>query len=236
MPVIKRDGNVRLCRDYKLTINSVARNEVYPLPRIEELFAAVSGDKVFSKLDLSHAYLQLQLDESSQEYVTINTNRGLYHYTRLLFGVTSAPAIFQRTMETVLKGLPMVVAYLDDILVAGRTEQEHFTNFTQVLEHLNSAGMKLKKEKCSSGLPQVEYLGHIIQEEGLRPLSSKIKAITNASEPSSLSGLKSFLGLVNYYAKFLPNSATTLGPLYKLLKHCSGTPSNKYPSRTLKQC
>ena len=77
MPVVKRDGNVRLCGDYKLTINSVAKNEVYPLPRIEEPFAAVSGDKVLSKLDLSHAYLQLQLDESSQEYVTINTHHGL---------------------------------------------------------------------------------------------------------------------------------------------------------------
>ena len=219
VPVIKRDGNVRLCGDYKLTINSVAKNEVYPLPRIEELFAAVSGGKVFSKLDLSHAYLQLQLDESSQEYVTINTHRGLYRYTRLPFGVASAPAIFQRTMETVLKGLPMVVAYLDDILVAGRTEQEHLTNLAQVLERLNSAGMKLKKEKCAFCLPQVEYLGHVISEEGLRPSSSKIKAITNAPEPSSLSELKSFLGLVNYYAKFLPNSATTLAPLYKLLKH-----------------
>ena len=149
VPVIKRDGNVRLCGDYKLTINSVANTEVYPLPRIDELFAAVSDGKIFSKLDLSHAYLQLQLDESSQEYVMVNTHRGLYRYTRLSFGVASAPAVFQRTMETVLKGMPMVVAYLDDILVAGRTEQEHLTHLAQVLEHLDSAGMKLKKEKCA---------------------------------------------------------------------------------------
>ena len=80
MPVIKRDGSVRLCGDYKLTVNSVAQNEVYPLPRIEELFAAVSGGKVFSKLDLSHAYLQLQLDDSSQEYVTVNTQRAIPLY------------------------------------------------------------------------------------------------------------------------------------------------------------
>ena len=219
VPVIKRDGNVRLCGDYKLTINSVAKNEVYPLPIIEELFASVSGGKVFSKLDLSHAYLQLQLDESSQEYVTINTHRGLYRYTRLPFGVASAPAIFQRTMETLLKGLPMVVAYLDDILVAGKTEQEHLTNLAQVLERLDSAGMKLKKEKCAFCLPQVEYLGHIISAEGLCPAVSKVKAIKEAPKPSSLSKLKSFLGLVNYYAKFLPDSATILVPLYKLLRN-----------------
>ena len=219
VPVIKRDGNVRLCGDYKLTINSVANTEVYPLPRIDELFAAVSGGKVFSKLDLSHAYLQLQLDESSQEYVTVNTHRGLYRYTRLPFGVASAPAVFQCTMETVLKGMPMVVAYLDDILVAGRTEQEHLTHLAQVLERLDSAGMKLKKEKCAFCLPQVEYLGHIISEEGLRPSASKVRAIKEAPVPSSLSELKSFLGLVNYYSKFLSNAATILAPLYKLLKN-----------------
>ena len=125
VPVIKHDGNVRPCGDYKLTINSVVKNEVYPLPRIEELFAAVSSGKIFSKLDLLHAYLQLQLDESSQDYVTINTHHGLYCYTRLLFGIASMLVIFQRTMETVLKGLPMVV-----------------TNLAQILEHLDSAGME----------------------------------------------------------------------------------------------
>ena len=218
VPVIKRDGNVRLCGDYKLTINSVAKNEVYPLPRIEELFASVSGGKVFSKLDLSHAYLQLQLDESSQEYVTMNTHHGLYRYTRLPFGIASAPAIFQRTMETLLKGLPMVVAYLVDISVAGKTEQEHLTNLAQVLERLDSAGMKLKKEKCAFCLLQVEYLGHI-SAEGLCPAASKVKAIKEAPTPSSLSKLKSFLGLVNYYAKLLPDSATILAPLYKLLRN-----------------
>ena len=122
MPGIKHDGNVRLCKDYKLTINNVAKNKVCLLPRIEELFASVSGGKVFSKLDLSHAYLQLQLDKSSQEYVTINTHHGLYRYTCLPFGVASAPAIFQCTMEDIAQRLPMVVAYLDDILVAGKTE------------------------------------------------------------------------------------------------------------------
>ena len=106
----------------------------------------------------------------------------------------------------------MVVAYLDDILVAGRTEQEHLMNLTKVLECLHLAGMKLRKEKCAFCLPQVEYLGYVISEEGLRPSSSKIKAIMDAPEPSSLSELKSFFGLVNYYAKFLPNSATTLAP------------------------
>ena len=126
---------------------------MYPLSRIEELFAAVSSGKVFSKLVLSHAYLQLQLNESSQEYVTINTYRGLYHYTCLPIGIALVPAIFQCTMETVLKELPMFVAYLDDILVAGKTEQKHLMNLAQVLEHLDSGGMKLKRSKCTFCLP-----------------------------------------------------------------------------------
>ena len=217
VPVIKKDSSVRLCGDYKLTVNSAAQNEVYLLPRIEELFAAVSGGKIFSKLDLSHAYLQLQLDEPSQEYVTINTHRGLYRYTRLPFGVASAPAIFQCTMETLLRGLHMVVVYIDDILVAGRSEEEHFANLAQVLKRLDAAGVRLKKEKCSFCLSSVEYLGHSISAEGLRPSPNKVKAIKEAPKPSRVSELKSFLGLINYYAKFLPNLATVLAPLYKLL-------------------
>ena len=161
---------------------------------------------------MSHAYLQLQLDESSQEYVTVNTHRGLYRYAL-------APAVFQRKMRTVLKGMSMVVAYLDDILVAGRTVQEHLTHLEQVMERLDYSRMKLRKEKCVFCLPQVEYLGHVISEEGLSPSAGKVRAIKEAPEPSSISELKSFLGLVNYYYKVLPNAATTLAPLYKLLRN-----------------
>ena len=217
VPVIKKDGRIRLCGNYKVTVNSVCQTEVYPLPRIEELFAAVSGGKIFSKLDLSHAYLQLQLDEASKEYVTINTHRGLYRYTRMPFGVASAPAIFQCTMETLLRDLPMVVVYIDDILVAGRSHEDHFANLAQVLRRLEDAGIRLKKEKCSFCLSQVEYLGHWISAEGLRPSMTKVQAITDAPKPTRVSELKSFLGLVNYYAKFISNLATILSPLYKLL-------------------
>ena len=214
IPVIKKNSSVILCGNYKVTVNSVAKNEVYPLPRIEELFAAVAGGKIFSKLDLSHAYLQLQMDKASQEYVTINTHRGLYRYTRLPFGISSAPAIFQCTMETLLRDLPMVVVYIDDILVAGTLQKEHLANLAQVLQQLEEVGMRLKKEKCLFCLPEVR---HSISAEGLHPSMTKVQAITDAPEPSKVSEFKSFLGLVNHYAKFIPNLATTLAPLYKLL-------------------
>ena len=218
VPVVKKDGTIRVCGDFKLTVNQATQTEVYPLPRIDELFSSLSGGTVFSTLDLSHAYNQLQLDEEAQELTTINTHRGLYKYTRLPFGVASAPAIFQRTMETLLKDLPMTCVYIDDILVAGKTPQDHLNNLTAVLNRLQDAGLRLKKEKCFFCVLEVEYLGHIISAAGLKPSPNKVRAIAEAPRPTKISELKSFLGLISYYAKFLPNLADSLAPLYKLLQ------------------
>ena len=108
VPVLKPDGTVRLCGDYRLTINRAAKPDTYPLPRVEDLFATLAGGKSFSKLDLAHAYLQIPLAEASKQYVTINRHKGLYRYNRLPFGVTAAPSNFQKLMETVLQGIPQV--------------------------------------------------------------------------------------------------------------------------------
>ena len=215
---MKRDGTVRLCGDYKLTVNRVAKIDSYPLPRIEDLFAKLSGGKTFTKLDLAHAYLQLVLEEKSRTYLTINTHKGLFQYNRLPFGVASAPAIFQRTIETILQGLPNTCVYLDDILVTGETEEDHIRNLEAVLSRLESAGIRLKREKCVFMQPSIEYLGHQISAAGLKPTAEKIRAITDAPTPTNVSQLKSFLGLLCYYSKFLPNMATLLAPLYELLR------------------
>ena len=113
LPILKPDGTLRLCGDYKVTVNKITKTESYPLPRIEELFSSLAGGKSFTKLDLSHAYLQVELEEGSKEYVTINTHKGLYRYNRLPFGVTSALVIFQRVMENLLQGLPNVCVYIE---------------------------------------------------------------------------------------------------------------------------
>ena len=167
MPVVKRDGSVRVCGDYKLTVNQVAKTEVYPLPKIEDMFASLAGGKTFSKLDMLHAYQQVPLDEESQQYVTVNTHKGLFRYKRLPFGVASAPALFQWTMETLLQGLPSVCVYIDDILVTGKTDEEHLRNLGEVLKRLDEAGMRLKREKCKFLLPKVEYLGKHYQQHGI---------------------------------------------------------------------
>ena len=217
VPVVKHDGSVRICGDCKLTINQVAETDVYPLPRIEDLFVSLSGGKTFSKLDLAHAYQQVPIDDNSRKYTTINTQKGLYCYNHLPFGVSSAPSIFQRIIENVLQGLPHVCVYLDDILVTESTEEEHLCNLDNVFTCLDNANIRLKRNKCQFLLPSVEYLGHRISAQGLQPTAEKVKAMKNAPHPRNVSQLKSFLGLLNYYCKFLPDLSSKLAPLYKLL-------------------
>ena len=217
VPVAKRDGNLRICGDYKVTLNRVLQCEVYPLPRIEELFAALAGGVKFTKLDLSHAYQQLVLEEESTMLATITTHKGLYKYNRLPFGVATAPALFQRIMESLLQDLPYVSIYLDDILVTGKTQVEHLKNLNEVLTRLEKAGMRLKKNKCVFMMSAVEYLGHKITKDGLQPSDTKVEAVLKAPIPCNVTELKAFLGLVNYYGKFLSNLSTTMAPLHKLL-------------------
>jgi transposase InsO family protein len=217
VPVVKQDGTIRICGDYKVTINRAAKIDSYPLPRIEDLFAALSGGKLFTKLDLSHAYQQVLVHEDSRKYTTINTHRGLFEFCRLPFGISAAPAIFQRLMDTLMQGLPKVCVYLDDILVSGVDESDHYKNLSNVLGRLEDAGLTLKESKCVFAVSSIEYLGHIIDGQGLHPSPTKIDAIKNAPVPTNVTELKSFIGLINYYHKFLPNFSTTLAPLYQLL-------------------
>ena len=167
-----------------------------------------------------HIYLQLPLDEASQQHVVINTHKGLFKYHRLPFGVSTAPSIFQRCMDSVLQGLEGVVAFIDDILVTGETEEEHLQNLDEALQRLEEADFTLKNIKCSFMQPEIDFLGYHIDADGQHPMDEKIHAIKEAPTPKNVSELCAFLGLVNYYSKFLPNLSTTLRPLYiLLLKH-----------------
>ena len=216
--VPKPDGSVRLCGDFKVTVNQSLSIDQYPLPKADDLFDTLAGGKQFTKLDLSQAYLQLPLDPESKKYCTINTHRGLYQFTRLPFGIASAPAQFQRVMDTILQGVQGSLCYIDDIMVTGTSKEEHLQNLEEVLKRLQAHGIRMKKKKCHLMQDTVEYLGHLIDADGKRPTPEKINAIKRAPMPENVQQLRSFLGLLNYYRKFLPNLASTLQPLNDLLQ------------------
>ena len=217
VPVPKSDGGIRICGDYKVTVNPSLKIDQYPVPTAEDLFATLAGGKTFSKLDLSQAYQQVPLDPESRKYVTITTHKGLYQYKRLPFGVASAPAIFQEIMEKILHGIPGVVVYIDDILVTGTTDEEHLQSLKEVLVRLKQHGLRVKRAKCRFMVPSVEYLGYCIDKDGLHALPEKVAAIVEAPKPTNVQELRAFLGLVNYYGKFIHRLSALTYPLNRLL-------------------
>ena len=196
VPVPKKDGKFRICGDYKVTVNQVLTVEEYPLPTPEELFSTLSGGKIFSKLDLSQAYLQLPVNEESKPYLTINTHQGLFVYNRLPFGVASAPAIFQKLMDTILQGISGVTCYIDDILVSSTNEESHLHTLEEVLTRLEKHGFRPKLEKCEFLLTCIEYLGHVISKDGIQPVPSKVEAIVNAPFQLTFSSSDHFWALL----------------------------------------
>jgi hypothetical protein len=206
VPVPKPDGTIRICGDHKVTVNPALRIDQYPMSTAEDLFATLAGGKTFTKLDLSKAYMQAMLDESSQRYVTINTHKGLYRP----FSVASAPALFQQIMEQLLQGIPGVGVYIDDILITGNSGREHLATLGRVLEILEQHGLRVNKEKCRFMVRMVDYLGYRVDQKGL---PNKITALTESPEPGGVRELRAFLGLVNYYGKFMGNLSTITHPL-----------------------
>lgn len=215
----KPNGKVRICGDFKVTLNPDLEVDQYPLPKPEDLFATLSGGKQFTHLDLAQAFLQLPLEDKSQKLVVINTHKGLYKYKRLPFGVASSPAIFQKVMDQILQGIPGVIWYIDDILITGKTKEEHLQRLEEVLSRLQANGLRANKPKCKFLQDQCRFLGHIIDAEGLHTSDEKIEAITKAPHPRNVKELRSFLGMMNYYRKFIPNLATVLKPMTNLLQH-----------------
>ena len=210
VPVVKR-GGIRVCGDYKLTVNPASSVDPYPLPRINELLASTARAKIFSKLDLS--YLQLELEEDSKPLTTISTHKELYK-----FGLSFAPAVFQRTIEGILGDIPKMLVYIDNILVFGTSEEEHLRTLDAVLTRLEETGMRLKLSKCFFRLPSIKYLEHKISAEEIQLTEEKKRAILEAPTPQNMQQLRSFLGLLNYNGKFLPHLTSTLAPVYCLLK------------------
>lgn len=218
VPIIKPDGTVRLCADYKVTVNRAVENCSFPIPRTEDIFASIGKGKIFTTLDIKQAYLNVEMDNESAMIQAISTTKGIYRVNRLMFGVKMAPAIWQEKISMILAGLEGVHAFYDDIIVDGKNLEEHNLRLRKVLQRLLENNLRVNWKKCKFFESKVEYLGHVISREGISKCADKVAAVRDAPRPQSVAELRSWLGLVNYYGKFIKNLAMKLSPLYKLLE------------------
>lgn len=218
VPVVKPNGNVRICADYKVTLNKLIKDQKYPIPRIEEIFTKMNGGKYFCTLDISNAYLHMRMDEESAQMQTLSTHNGLYKVNRLMFGVKVAPSLWQHFMDKLLHGIPGTQCFFDDIIIQGKSHEELLMRLRLVLEKLREKNLKLNRDKCQFFQKSIKYLGHVIDEHGLHKTQEKTEAVKNMRRPNNLNELRTFLGLANYYNKFIKNLASLLHPLNKLLK------------------
>lgn len=210
-------GKLRVCGDYSVAVNAQLETHRHPMPSPEKLLQKLSGGYGFTKIDLADAYNQIPLSSDSQKKLALSTHKGVLLQKRLPFGISSAPGYFQEIMDQLTNDLPGVAVYFDDILVSGTSAQDHLSNLRGLLQRLNNNGLRCRLEKCHFAQPYVEYLGHLLSSEGIAK-GSKIDAVMKMPPPTNVSSLKSFLGSVQFYSKFLPNLSTVLDPLYNLTK------------------
>ncbi|GBG92096.1 hypothetical protein CBR_g54351 [Chara braunii] len=217
--VPKKEGELWMCINYRC-LNAITVKNVEPLPRIDDLLDRVQGCKYFSKIDLKSEYHQIEVHPDDQYKSAFRTRYGHYEFIVMPFGLTNAPATFQRCMNDVFRPWldRFVVVYLDDVLVFSWTLQEHQGHLRQVLEKLREANFKINAKKCEWAKTQVLYLGHVLDGDGIKPEDSKIAAIRDWPTARTLSKLRSFLGLANYYRKFVRNFSTIAAPLRRLLR------------------
>lgn len=215
--VPKADGRVRICVDLT-RLNQAVRREVYQMPTVEETLGSLTEGSVFSKLDANSGFHQIVLNPESAKLTTFITPFGRYMFKRLPFGISSAPEHFQKRMDKELSGIEGVKCRMDDILIIGKDQAEHDKRLKQVLDRLVERKLTLNLEKCLFSQSRLQYLGQIIDSDGIRKDPSKIKAITDMAEPQNIADLRRFLGLVNHLMKFCPNLAETTKPLRDLLK------------------
>ena len=216
--VAKANGGIRICGDYSTGLNKILQPHQYPIPTPERIFASLAGSKFFTQIDLSDAYLQLQMDEESSALLTINTSKGLFSFNRLCPGVHPAAGIFQQTMDTVLAGIRDVIVYFDDILIASKSASEHHQAIDSVFNRLSTYNLRVRLDKCRFYQSEVRYLGILVDQRGQRPDPAKIEAITSMPAPTNVPELRSLLGAITFYSRFVKDMSTVRAPLDGLLK------------------
>ena len=216
--VEKPNGDIRLCLDPK-DLNTCIKRPHYSLPTLEDALAKMAGAQYFSKLDAKSGYWMLKLDEPSSFLTTFNTPFGRYRFKRLPFGLICAQDIFQRKMDEVFEGLDGVTPLVDDVIITGKTREEHDANLHAALTRASDKNLKLNPDKLTVGAREVKFFGHLLTADGLKPDPDKVKAIEEMPEPKDKKELQTMLGMITYLAKFASNQLSDMTkPLRDLLK------------------
>lgn len=215
--VKKRDGKIRFCVDYR-KLNAVTKKRTYPMPNIDDLMTYLGNTKYFSTLDLYSGYWQVGIEEKSKEYTAFAAQgQGLYEFNVLPFGLSNGPSTFQDLADRIFEGMKWseVLVYLDDIIVFSSNFEEHMERLEKVFQRLRQAGLTLKPSKCNFMEERVKILGYVVESKGISPDKDKIDAIQKLPKPKNVKQLQSFLGMCNFYRKFIENYSKIARPLYE---------------------
>ena len=218
--VNKPDGSKRMCIDYR-GVNQKIKQDIHPLPRLDEMVEDSAGKKLYCSLDMKDAYFQVKLDDKSRDVTTFSDGLNLYRFKRLPFGLSVSPAIFTRKMQEVLRPLlkrGWCRNYLDDVVLWADSFDQLLLRLQETFQRLQDMGMKLNVSKCSFAMTEIKFLGHVLSGKGVRPDKKNVEAVRNMTIPKSVKQVRRFIGMCNFYRKHIPNFALIASPLTDLIR------------------
>ena len=216
--VSKKDGGIRLCVDYR-KLNQNTKFDAYPMPRIEEMLDKIGNSRFITTLDLAKGYWQVPVDPADREKTAFTSPKGLYQFVTMPFGLSGAPATFQRMMDSILRETELFTGvYLDDIVVYSEDWESHLMHLEEIFKRLHNANLTIKMKKCVFAAADCVYLGYRIGRGGVQPDQTKIQAVMDMPRPQTKKDVRTFLGMTGYYRRFIQNYATIAAPLSDLTK------------------
>lgn len=215
--VAKKDYSVRFCIDFR-ALNKITVPDAEPIPDVEELFAKLKGFQYFTKIDLAKGYWQIPLAEGDKPKTAFRTSKGLFQFTRMPFGLVTAPSTFARLMRQLHLDSLNAVSYFDDIVVGSEDWVSHPAKVKALMEKLHTHGLTARPSKIESGFQEIQFLGHVISKDHIRPVPEKVNQMIKLDIPRTKKQVRAVLGLIGYYRRYVPNFASIVAPLTELIK------------------